>query len=309
MSGRRQTGFTLIELLVVIAIVAILLALLVPALGKSREAAHDIKCKSNLRQIGIAATTHSADSEGDYCTGPFDNRTDKNWGPIDEKGWVADFVRGEYAIPGRMLCPTNPAQFSQNLDFSRINDNPWKTFSVEDQERMLREGMNTNYTQSWYMAYTGIKDHRNLAYDPKDINDVVGPLNARSLGRVAASRIPLMGDGRTEASDDISVIAGRQERGAKALTDGPIDLGFWSFQDWSDFGPAHGNGGSVADGAHGKMRCNIVFADGHVSNFSDTNRDGQFSYRLSSSGGEFGIQYDELHEDEIFSGWLNQRGP
>ncbi|MCA9311885.1 MAG: hypothetical protein KDA21_11805, partial [Phycisphaerales bacterium] len=165
------------------------------------------------------------------------------------------------------------------------------------------------YTQSWYMAYTGMKDHRNSAYDPKDINDVDGPLRASVLGRVASSRVPLMGDGRTEVSDDISIILGRQERGAKALTDGPIDLGFWSFQDWSDFGPAHGNGGTVSDGGHNKLRCNLVFADGHVNNFTDTNRDGQFSYRISSSGGEFGIQYDELHEDEIFSGWLNQRGP
>ena len=57
---------------------------------------------------------------------------------------------------------------------------------------------------------------------------------------------------------------------------------------------------------HDRALVVIVFADGHVNNFTDTNRDGQFSYRISSSGGEFGIQYDELHEDEIFSGWLNQ---
>ena len=47
-------GFTLIELLVVISIIALLIALLLPALGAAREAAQQVKCQSNLKQLGIA---------------------------------------------------------------------------------------------------------------------------------------------------------------------------------------------------------------------------------------------------------------
>ena len=57
-SGKARVGFTLIELLVVIAIIAILAAMLLPALARSKKTAQRVACASQLRQLAIANTLY-----------------------------------------------------------------------------------------------------------------------------------------------------------------------------------------------------------------------------------------------------------
>ncbi len=60
----KRTAFTLVELLVVVSIIALLIALLLPALNKARAVAQDAVCKSNLRQLGVVGYTYIAESGG-----------------------------------------------------------------------------------------------------------------------------------------------------------------------------------------------------------------------------------------------------
>src|SRR5688572_12861903 len=64
MSKSARTAFTLVELLVVIGIIGVLVALLLPSLNKARDSARTVKCASNLRQLGYAASMYTNENKG-----------------------------------------------------------------------------------------------------------------------------------------------------------------------------------------------------------------------------------------------------
>lgn len=153
----RRRGFTLVEVLVVVAIIAMLAAILLPSLQRSRAQARAVVCLSNMRQLGVAVHMYAQSYQGRLITYGISEDT----GRVDpERAWFLT-MRREYGDRLVARCPDDRSiHWTEPVSVDESEFEPGEPVPANGFKRRVSYGVNDYVTGTLGEPY----DHYNLLH-------------------------------------------------------------------------------------------------------------------------------------------------
>jgi prepilin-type N-terminal cleavage/methylation domain-containing protein/prepilin-type processing-associated H-X9-DG protein len=247
LSGQRiRRGFTLVELLVVIGIIALLISILLPALGRAREQAKKVQCASNMRQIMTGFVMYASENKGNLPA-------QRVPGSYEWSRAILATLVGERNMPG----PAQPIDKIQATWFKCPNDDfprstafvawPIRSYATTGGKFSLKKADNYNgylYAYPWDETIPAAQGGANPAYPPTKLSKI-------------PNRIFLIGE-KWDQLPSLGAIATPNQTVVGQSTNYTLEGHYAGWDNTNKkFIPCHPAGGGKTGGNYG-------YSDGHV---------------------------------------------
>lgn len=255
----RKKGFTLIELLVVISIIAMLLAILMPALSKVKRIAQRVVCATNLKGLGTAQNVYAQDYDDEYAV----------QGGKGRHTW--DWVTGAFQNPAKDWSQDDTITIGASLYLLvREADVSPKSFVCLSGEETEYDGTNTgdkDLVELWDFGNEKLAPDSGYPYEHVSYSyhmpyGLLGGKNSRAASATANAAFAFMADKNPYLDPKITEIVGKPN--AQTWMDEVTRMQRYYIPD-SKYSESSYEVKVANAYSHGRDGQNVVFADGHAA--------------------------------------------